>query len=163
MKFWLTAFSVMVFGSLANAEVISGDSMPDFIYDYTNGDLVFDDDGAGVIALTFNTASASTKPLATYESTLGNIESWEYNAFVGQTFFEFTDTSFGFNPATNADDYLLAELPGNLAMSDFGIVEYQIASNTDIHQASLTVVPEPASLILMSVAGVLVGRRRRLA
>lgn len=143
---------------------VSGDSIPDFEYDPATGELRFTDDGASAIALTFNTSDDSVKPTETYEASLGTIASWVYNAFEGQDFFEFTDSSFGFNPAANADDYLLALLPTGLSAADFGLVEYQISSDALIRTTGVDVVPEPTALLsVMSGGFILLMRRRRNA
>ena len=130
---------------------VSGDGMADFIYDPVTGQLEAKPDGESVWSIN----------VATGADAIGtNLPAqWVFADFGAAI--EWTDQFAGAFPLTT--DFNLGTLPAGLTPQDFGDVTYFVTADFDTHRTSVEVIPEPASLALLGLGGLMMLRRRRTA
>lgn len=131
--------------------LVTGDSTADFIYDPTTGQLSVSADGESVWSI-----AIATDENATSTNTPTN---WSFADFGASL--EWTDQSIGFFPLTS--DFVLGTLATGLTAQDFGQVTYFTTSDTQTRFGTVEVIPEPSSLALLGLSGMLMARRRRNA
>jgi hypothetical protein len=132
----------------------------DVVYDPTTGELKLvvlqNQVEAALLITTADTNIVSTSPenLPFYN---GILQAWTHTYFGGKM--QFTDGTLGLGgaPAT-VGEYVIAQLATGLTDADFGEVEYGSSAGTQF--TTVTVIPEPASLALLGLGGLLVLRRR---
>ncbi len=134
----------------------------DVIYDPGTGELVLSvnsDQVEAAIIIEVDDANVvdTANGLPLY---LGLVPAWQYQYFSGSIQLFDTQLLAGGVPATPGD-YLLATLATGLTAADFGLVTYGITGDTQ--ETLVTVIPEPASMILLAVGASSLVRRRRTA
>ena len=136
--------------SLDEADTLAiGDEMAAFTYDPETGELSVDADDQEVWSINVATLAdsfATQLPAA-----------WASAEFDGEL--EWTDPSAG--GAALDGTFALGTLESGLNASDFGRVLYFTNDRSDAQFATVQVVPEPATVAVLGLGGLMIATRRR--
>ena len=175
----------MVFGVLlgaltlaaAPAVTVAGDLAPDFSYYASTGQMYLNTDllasGSGLYSMLIPGPQANSVVPGRTGLNSGSIQ-WEGD-FWRQDYFNGKEQwinlgVLGANLNTGGSNLLIATYAPGLNLSSFGTVEYgaHVGATDATYYTSVSVVPEPGTLVLLTMAGVAaafaaVVRRRRMA
>ncbi|AQT67373.1 hypothetical protein STSP2_00517 [Anaerohalosphaera lusitana] len=163
MKFkTLTLITFALFATTtASANLITGDGIPLIQYDSFSGLVLVDDDGANVtrIALDFHETTNEDTGLKSSKPQVDSVNSYSVRRVIldwpSLDFLSVLAEMLGFNEPLEA----WAHISPDLVPEDFAGARYWVEGSTEEYQTDIHVVPEPATLALLTI-GTLTLRRR---
>jgi major membrane immunogen (membrane-anchored lipoprotein) len=136
----------------------------DFSYNDLTGEITLkvnaDQLEAGIVMEMSATALGSlVGDVSGFPLYLGVLPGWQYQEFGGKAQYFDGFLTAGGTPVTGGMEFVIGTTVAGLTAADFGVIEY--GSNAGTQYAQMDIVPEPATLALIALGGLVAIRRRR--